>query len=163
VLAFDEAPLYARLLGALPPATNNSAAGLDRRASMTVKAGGGNGIGGAAAAAIPADVNEEVDSTSSVQPLPLPTPFHLLLKVHLSDGSAGQCGVCLPRSSFEAGATLEFLEPLSRDGVALMHPQSKLPVRVHFLVELTSALASQAQQQQVRPKLLPAGGSARKL
>jgi len=130
VLAFDEAPLYARLLGNLPSARP--------RNSFS---------------------HSGATSASNILPLPAPAPFHFLLKVHLADGVSGQCGVPLPRGHFDAGVTLEFLVPLSRDGVTLLHPQSKLPIRVHFVVQLSSALASQAQQQQ---RTQPAGTGAKK-
>jgi hypothetical protein len=135
-LAFDDAPLFAQLAGAT--ASANAAA----PASSFSPAAAGSATAAYASAASAASPSASARASAPPAYVPPPAaPYHLLLKMHASDGLSGQCGVALPRAHFNNGDTLEFLEGLSRDGLPLLHPVTRAPVRVHFVLALSVAPA----------------------
>lgn len=141
-LAFDDAPLFAQLAGATA-----SASAAAPPASFFSAAAAGSATAAYACAAAAASPSAGAVATRAglgAPPAyvpPPPAPYHLLLKMHASDGLSGQCGVALPRVHFNNGDTLEFLEGLSRDGLPLLHPATRAPVRVHFVLALSVAPA----------------------
>ena len=140
-LAFDDAPLFAQLAGATASAHAHAAA---PASSFSAAAAGSATAAYASAAAGAAGASPSASARSSAPPSYVPppaAPYHLLLKMHASDGLSGQCGVALPRAHFNSGDTLEFLEGLSRDGLPLLHPVTRAPVRVHFVLALSVAPA----------------------
>jgi hypothetical protein len=84
----------------------------------------------------------EAEMRCPIYESPLPSALHFLLKIHALEDYSGQCVVKIDRDSFDKNYILEFQQHCSRDGVPLLHPVTKTPIQVHFVVQVSKGIQS---------------------